>query len=717
LSSTLALKIILVPVLIGGITLAGRRWGQGFAGWLGSFPIVAGPVLFILALENGNVFGAGAARAALAGVAPSMVFYVVYTQLARRARWPAVVVASLLAWLATAAVLFAAALPLWVAAAVTAVALYAAPRLMPMVSSVNAQRPHTLELPARMLTGAIVTLCSSELGRLGGSSLSGYAALFPSIGLVVAAFNHAQSSADAATLFLRGMTRGMWSVAAFCLALSFALEQFSLAVAFALAILVALVTHAAFRPQRAATLRSPLLVTLVVAVSSGLLTGCATSGSVSSVREVNRQLANFTAENLELATDAETLRTRREGLNSLLAAPLSQDAAVRVALLGSPSLQALLASKSAAIASAAREGRIGNPVLNYERVRHGSEIEIGRLLSFGLLELLTLPQRQRVATAAVEAAEIELAITVIDEVTRVRQAWVRAVAAEQRQRYAARVLESAAASAELARRMEAAGNFNKMSRARQQAFEADARTQAVLARQQASSTREELVRALGLDDDHAQRLQLPERLPEIPQQSLSADAAGARLNAERVDVKLAESQWRAAAARRGLGKVTTLTDIELGLRRDPEARGYEIDVRLPLFDAGELDRRALDGDTLAAAGHLEATLRAAGSHLRESYSAYLAAYDIARHHRDELVPLRKTIAEESLLRYNGMIIGVFELLADAREQITTVMAAIDAEQQFWLAEAALQSAFAGRPAASVALGVAATKPAEAAGGY
>jgi hypothetical protein len=45
------------------------------------------------------------------------------------------------------------------------------------------------------------------------------------------------------------------------------------------------------------------------------------------------------------------------------------------------------------------------------------------------------------------------------------------------------------------------------------------------------------------------------------------------------------------------------------------------------------------------------------------------------------------------------------------------MAAIDAEQQFWLAEAALQSAFAGRPTGAVALDVAAARPAEAAGGH
>jgi len=73
------------------------------------------------------------------------------------------------------------------------------------------------------------------------------------------------------------------------------------------------------------------------------------------------------------------------------------------------------------------------------------------------------------------------------------------------------------------------------------------------------------------------------------------------------------------------------------------------------------------------------------------------AYDIARHYRDEIVPLRKTMAEENLLRYNGMLIGVFELLAEMREQITSVMAAINAQQQFWLADAALAATVIGKP--------------------
>ena len=83
--------------------------------------------------------------------------------------------------------------------------------------------------------------------------------------------------------------------------------------------------------------------------------------------------------------------------------------------------------------------------------------------------------------------------------------------------------------------------------------------------------------------------------------------------------------------------------------------------------------------------------------MRETYSAYRTAFDVSRHYRDEIVPLRKTISEENVLRYNGMLIGVFELLADMRDQVRCVMAAIAAEQQFWLTDAALQASLMGKP--------------------
>ena len=127
--------------------------------------------------------------------------------------------------------------------------------------------------------------------------------------------------------------------------------------------------------------------------------------------------------------------------------------------------------------------------------------------------------------------------------------------------------------------------------------------------------------------------------------------------------------------------------------------GYELGIRIPVFDWGGSQRAAMNAQSLAAASRYDGVVRGAASQLRESYSAYRTGYDLARHYRDEIVPLRKTMQEENVLRYNGMLIGVFELLADTREQIAGVMAAINAQQQFWLADAGLSSSLIGKPMA------------------
>jgi outer membrane protein TolC len=181
----------------------------------------------------------------------------------------------------------------------------------------------------------------------------------------------------------------------------------------------------------------------------------------------------------------------------------------------------------------------------------------------------------------------------------------------------------------------------------------------------------------------------------------------------RLDVRLAAAALDAAAGAQGLGRLTSVTDVELGLIRNSvhdsadghrsRSRGTELGVRLPLFDAGDAQRAQFNAQTLAAAQRLTATTRAASSQLREAYSAYRTAHDIALHQRDEVMPLRQAISDETLLRYNGMLVGVFELLADSRERINSVSATITAQQQFWLADAALQASLIGRPTATTAL--------------
>ena len=383
------------------------------------------------------------------------------------------------------------------------------------------------------------------------------------------------------------------------------------------------------------------------------------------------------------------------------------DNAVQLALSNSPAVQTLLAQSWADMAQAQQGGRIANPVFTLERLRLGDELEIGRLLSFGLLDLLTLPRRQAIAQDQVAQARVQLAANVVDQVTQVRQAWVRAVGAQQSVQYAKQVQTSAQASAELARRMQQVGNFNKLQRARQQVFYADATAQLAASQHAATAAREALTRQLGLTDAQAAQLKLPERLPDLPKMPKPPEAVNTNAPEQRLDIQIARHQLDAAGKAQGLALLNSLVDVELGLRRDTifdnaagtqaTKRGFELGIRLPIFDWGNARRDAMNARSLAAANRYDSAVRNATSQLRESYSAYRTAYDVARHYRDEIVPLRKTMADENLLRYNGMLIGVFELLADNREQISAVLAALNAHQQFWLADAALSASMTGNP--------------------
>lgn len=251
----LALKLLLVPTLLAAVTLAGRRWGQRTAGWLGSFPIVAGPILLILAIEQGAPFAALAAERAMAAIAATMAFFVVLARLAPRLRWASALGVAFIAWVALVAALswLPATLPIATLAAVVALAL--APLAMgaelatPAATGPAPSPPSRWELPSRMLAGAALALITSHLGARFGPETSGYAALFPVVGATAAGFNLARQGAPAAVSFLRGMNRGMWSVAVFCGVLTLALARWPVAAAFGAAVAATVAMHAATRPR------------------------------------------------------------------------------------------------------------------------------------------------------------------------------------------------------------------------------------------------------------------------------------------------------------------------------------------------------------------------------------------------------------------------------------------------------------------------------------
>jgi len=248
--------------------------------------------------------------------------------------------------------------------------------------------------------------------------------------------------------------------------------------------------------------------------------------------------------------------------------------------------------------------------------------------------------------------------------------------------------------------MRQAGNWSKLDQAREQAFYADATAQVARARQRAVSAREQLTRLMGLSGAKA-AFTLPDRLPTLP--GAPAEMANAEQQAmtQRLDVQMAKLDAQATASALGLTKATRFINVlEAGYANKsqtdkPRQDGYEISLELPIFDWGSARAAKAQAQYMQSLNRAADIAVRARSEVRETWSAYRTTYDVAKHYEGEVVPLRKRISDEVLLRYNGMLAGVFELLADAREQVASVNAAIEAQRDFWIAETDLQAAING----------------------
>jgi hypothetical protein len=238
----LVLRLVLVPILIAGVTLASRRWGHRVGAFVTALPAVAGPTLGFYAVQQGAQFAADAARASLLGVVGVAAFCLVYARASTRLHWS---LCLLLGWtsfaIVTIAIYEVEARPivaLLMALTALALARLALPASGPVPRS--AQTPRW-DLPMRMLSAAgLVFTLTSAADRL-GSNVSGILTPFPVATAILAAFTHAQRGSAACVEFMRAYVPGLSGFAIFCMTLALTLPHLSMAMSFAAALTTQLV--------------------------------------------------------------------------------------------------------------------------------------------------------------------------------------------------------------------------------------------------------------------------------------------------------------------------------------------------------------------------------------------------------------------------------------------------------------------------------------------
>jgi hypothetical protein len=245
--SLLLLKLVITPCLIGGASLAGRRWGHAVSGWIVALPLTTGPIVFFLALGHGPAFAAQTAIGILTGGFSLAAFVLVYGRVAPHSSWLPTLTAATLAFGLMTYLLRSVTLSVWPLWLAVIASFFLAMRLLPSDSAPEstATLPGRWDIPLRMLVATVFVFLITGLAPALGPHLAGLISPFPLFTATLAAFAQHQYGAAAAIQVLRGLLMGLFSYATFMLALILLLVPVGIFAAFTVAIMVTIVIQGA----------------------------------------------------------------------------------------------------------------------------------------------------------------------------------------------------------------------------------------------------------------------------------------------------------------------------------------------------------------------------------------------------------------------------------------------------------------------------------------
>jgi outer membrane protein TolC len=438
------------------------------------------------------------------------------------------------------------------------------------------------------------------------------------------------------------------------------------------------------------------------------LAGCASfshDGGFDSVAQATR--AHLGKEILWPRTDGERAKTGAR-VAELLAHPLSIDAAVQVALLSNRDLQASFEQLGVSEADLVQSGRLPNPRFDFLHASAGGEYDIEETVTLNVVALLTMSYRHETEQRRFAQAQTIIEQRVLELAANTRFAYLTAVAAHESVVFHERVKAAANASAELARRMVAAGNWNRIDQARELSFEFDAKQSLQRAQYIEAASREKLIRLLGLPNASGADtpLHLAERLPDLPSSIEPLPDVEQYVLENRVDLQVLRLGLDQLARNLDLAGSTRFVNVlEAGparIKQGTAHAGYEsgfaFSFEVPIFDTGAARMKRAEAVYAQALDEFAQATIDARSQIRQSYANYQSAYRLAVQQRDEVLPLRKSMADQELLRYNASLIGIFELLASARDQAVSVDEYMQAACDFWIAKSQFDASLLGNPA-------------------
>lgn len=432
-----------------------------------------------------------------------------------------------------------------------------------------------------------------------------------------------------------------------------------------------------------------------------LFAGCVSRRSAQRFDAVRTGIAERSGERIVWNRSPADFDTAHARIQTLLEDPLTLERAVEIALLNSPRLQRLYESIGLAEADVVEAMLPPNPSMEiiYRDIRHGGHIwEFSAVQE--VVDLILIPWRKQAAEYNAERVEAMVTAGVLDVLLEIKTAYRRAQAAEQTLQMMQETLASDRAACRMAQRLRDAGNISKLSlRGREAVFE-QTKTAVSTAELQVAERREALNVLLGLTGiQSGWRIATP--LPDLPE-PLDQEAVRSAALTNSLDLAMAEARLFQRMEEEGISDLTSvIPELHVGVEteREPDGGwviGPLLEFPVPLFDWGQAERARAESRLRRAAERLRMTGVEIDSSVRLTIRRLQIMREQAEQYRNVMVPIQKELTEQTQLHFNAMQLGVFQLLAAKKEELTVRRSYIDALQNFWIARAEADHLMNGR---------------------
>jgi cobalt-zinc-cadmium efflux system outer membrane protein len=316
------------------------------------------------------------------------------------------------------------------------------------------------------------------------------------------------------------------------------------------------------------------------------------------------------------------------------------------------------------------------------------------------LSILMIPLKKRVAKEQLESVALRVADDTLELVAQVKSAFYSLQASQQLLKQFRVIVDTNAASLDLVQRQYEAGNISDLALARQQAAYSRSRLDVATTETEIRANRERLNRLLGVWGEDT-NWQISGELPEVPSTDLPMRGLERLAISQRLDLQADYLQVASQAKNLGLTKSFRLLGaLDFGVESEKETdsqirTGPTFAIELPVFNQGQARIARGEAALRQAEDKFEALAIDVRSQIRELLDELKSKREIAHFYEEELLPGERRILNESLLNYNAMEIGDFELFTTKAEEARTEREYLEAVRDYWITRAELERVVGG----------------------